>query len=158
MQVPISTPQLTHERGNPVAAIQPGVVLSIESQLKLRSLYEYIDNCRIALNDIRGDLSLDSFAPEGAFSSPFGIQRASERLGKFCIEADNWGFDSLYETALRLQIFLMNNAGRLWNREFRDMIQRGLTLLSAMLEECERYYSFRLATSDLFDSLDQATR
>ena len=158
MQVPISILGLTHELRNPAAAIQPGVVLSFESQLKLRSLHQYIDDCRIALSEIRADLSLDGFTAEGAVNRPFGFQRASERLGKLCMETDNWGFDALYEVALRLQMLLMNGSGRIRSGEFCEILHRGLTLLSALLDECERDFCFRLAASDLFDSLDEAAR
>jgi predicted HicB family RNase H-like nuclease len=58
--------------------------ISIESQLKLRSLYEYLDFCRQTLDEIRQDISLPH------------IQRVSEKLERFCVEADSWGFDSLY--------------------------------------------------------------
>lgn len=131
--------------------VQPGQVLSIESQLKLRELYEFIDTSRTALNDIRRDLSF--------FLSTSGdscnLQKISARLGHFCTEADNWGFDALYQVGLCLQMALLNCSGRLHEDILWNTLNRALAMLSTLLEQCESDFRRRLAIADTLDSLDQ---
>jgi hypothetical protein len=119
--------------------------ISIESQLKLRSLYEYVDCCRQTLDEIQKDASL------------MNMQRASERLERFCFEADSWGFDALYEIALGLQVLLMNANGPVYSNGFWEALQKGLAMLSALLEECERDFRLRLATADTLDAITEAS-
>ncbi len=157
MQMPISpepTPEALNERGNSDAAVQPGVVLSFESQLKLRSLYGYVDSCRLALDEIHRDLSLDRSGPDVLMN----LQGASERLERFCIEADSWGFNALYEIALGLQMLVLNLGIRVQSSGFRELLQRGLSMLAALLDQCERDFCWRLAIADMLESIDQAGR
>jgi hypothetical protein len=146
MQVPIG-PDLTSEEmsayGN---RIQPGLALSLNSQLKLREFYEYLDSCRITLNLINEDLVLGRLEP------------ISEKLEHFCFEADTWGFNALYEVSLGLQMLLTNSSVRLQNEGFRETLHRGLGMLLSLLEQCERDFHWRLAIADMLDSFDQAAR
>ncbi len=154
MEIPISltlTPEAQDARENLLASIQSGVILSIESQLKMRALYEYVDSSRATLDEIRRDLSLELYEP--AF--PVDLQRASERLGKFCIDADSWGFDSLYKVALGVQMLLLNSGGRIPHVGFREALRRSLAILPLLLEQCERDFCWRLAIADLLESFDQ---
>ena len=141
-----------------IAAIQPGVVLSFESQLKLRAIFDYVDACRLTLNGIRVDLSLDEFSPEGLLqrNNSMNLQRASEKLESFCVDADSWGFSALYEVALRLQMLLQNSGSRIKSDDFRKLLQRALSLLSSLLEQCERDFCCRLAIADMLDCFEQA--
>jgi hypothetical protein len=78
-----STPNGRHELESHVSTPPPGPILSIESQLQLRALYDYIDACRMMLSNIRMDLSLlESHPGSSAYA-----KRASEHLGSFCIES-----------------------------------------------------------------------
>ncbi len=151
MQIPISF-ALTPEAQD-VGEIQSGLLLSIESQLKLRTLYEYLDSCRTALEDLRRDLSLEVCDQDG---SP-DLQKASERLEKFYVDADSWGFNSLYEVALGLQLLLLNSADRIGHDSFREVLRRGLAMLPPLLQQCERDFCWRLAIADLLDSFDHAS-
>ena len=131
--------------------VQPGQILSIESQLKLRELYAFIDTSRTALNDIRRDLSLFSSTSEDSCN----LQKISAQLGHFCTEADNWGFDALYQVGLRLQMALLNCSSRLQEDILWNTLNRALAMLSALLEQCENDIRWRLAIADMLDSLDQ---
>jgi hypothetical protein len=134
--------------------VQPGQVLSIESQLKLRELFEFIDTSRAALNDIRRDLS---FFPSPSKDS-CNLQKISVQLGHFCTEADNWGFDALYQVGLRLQMALLNCSGRLHEDILWNTLNRALAMLLTLLDQCESDFRWRLAIADMLDSLDQLSR
>jgi hypothetical protein len=134
--------------------VQPGQILSIESQLKLRELFVFIDASRAALNDIRRDLS---FIPATSGDS-CNLQKISAHLGHFSTEADNWGFDALYQVGSRLQVALLNCSDRLQEDILWNTLNRALAMLSALLEECENDFRWRLAIADMLDSLDQLSR
>jgi hypothetical protein len=127
----------------------PGQVLSIESQLKLRELYEYVENCLGVLGEIRKDLSLFESNPEDGTI----LHKASERLEHFCIESDSWGFNALYQIGLSLQMLLLNAGSRIQDGVFWNALNSGLAMLSALLEQCENDFRWRLATADMLDSL-----
>jgi hypothetical protein len=129
-----------------------GMALSVESQIKVLAVHEYADNSRNILNEIHENLSFIECNPDG----PINLQKASEKLGKFCIEADSWGFSSLYEVAQGLQLFLLDSGGRIMNKSFQETIDRGLAMLSALLECCEPDFRRRLAIADILKSLNPA--
>jgi hypothetical protein len=129
--------------------VQPGQILSIESQLKLRELYEFIEASRTTLDDIRRDLA---FFPAASGDS-FNLPKISARLGHFCTEADRWGFDALYQVGLRLQMTLLNCRGRLQEDILWNTLNRALAMLSTLVEQCESDFRWRLAIADLLDSL-----
>ncbi len=151
MQMPISF-ALTPEAQD-LGDVQSGFLLSIESQLKLRNLYEYLDSCRAAVDEIRRDLCLSVLEQECVVD----FQRASARLEKFYVDADSWGFDSLYEVALGLQMLLLNSAGRTQHDSVRDALRRGLAMVPPLLQQCERDFCWRLAVTDLLDSFGDAS-
>jgi hypothetical protein len=138
----------TIHRGVPV---QPGQILSIDSQLQIRELYEFIDASRAALNDIRRDLSV---LPSTSGHS-CDLQKISAQLGHFCTEADSWGFDALYQVGLRLQMALLNCSSRLREDILWSTLDRPLAMLSTLLEQCESDFRWRLAIADMLDSLYQ---
>ena len=134
--------------------VQPGQVLSNDSQLKLRELFEFIDTSRMALSDIRKDLS---FLPSTSGDS-CSLQNIPARLGHFCTEADNWGFEALYQVGLRLQMALLNCSGRFHEDVLWNMLNRALAMLSTLLGQCESDFRQRLAIADMIDSLDHLSR
>jgi hypothetical protein len=123
---------------------------SVESQLKLMAIREYADNSRNILGEIREYLSFVESNPESLTS----LQKASERLGKLSIEADSWRFDYLYEIAQGLQLFLLNAGSRIKGKSNRETINRGLAMLSALLDRCEDDFRWRLAVADTVDSFN----
>jgi len=120
-------------------------ILSIESQLKLRSLYQFVDFCRGILDEVRQDTDL------------MQMQVAAEKLERLCVEADSWGFNALYEIASSLQLMLMNAGERAPNAGFPDALHRGLRMLSALLDQCESDFRWRLATADTLDCIKEAS-
>ncbi len=149
-----STPNGRHELQGGVSTPPPGPVLSIESQLQLRALYEFVDACRITLSNIRMDLSLLESQP-GSYTY---IKRATEHLGNLCIEADSWGFDSLYEIALSLQMLLLESERHEQAEDFWEALKRGLATLSGLVEKCENDFRWRLAVADTLDCIKSADR
>lgn len=149
-----STPDGGHELESQVSPPIPGPILSIESQLQLRGLYEFVDVCRTTLSNIRMDLSLLESHPGSATY----IKRASEHLGNLCIEADSWGFDSLYEVALNLQMLLLESGREEQNDDFRKALKWGLMTLSGLVEKCESDFRWRLAVADTLDCIKSADR
>jgi hypothetical protein len=155
MQIPMvldRVPDIAHENGSRFGDTQTGWLLSLESQLRLRSLYEYTDNSRMRLSEIRTLLS-----PGGSRADiPLNLKRASEKLGVFCLEADSWGFDALFSVAQGLQLLLLKSSGRTRTDAFWEALHRGLTVISALLTQCERDFCWRLATADTLDCLSHA--
>ena len=157
MSMPLSsdsTPNGGYEPDSRIPTPPPGPILSIESQLQLRALYEYMDACRMTLSTIRMDLSLLESHP----GSSSYIKRASEHLGNLCIEADSWGFDSLYEVALSLQMLLLDSGGQEQNDDFREALKRGMMTLAGLVEKCESDFRWRLAIADTLDCIKSADR
>jgi hypothetical protein len=158
MQVPISSnhgPDKRYEESRGISyQARTGLVLTMESQLQLRSLYEYLDSSRAILDQIQGDVSFFESHP----SAPECLQRAAGRLKGFCMDANSWGFDALYEIASRLQMLLMRCGSQLRWDNHRNVLYRGLAMLSSLLGQCESEFRRRLAVADMLETLDQAIR
>ncbi len=155
MQLPIGPEPTSDKRqgeGIDAAPAPTQSSLSLESQMKLRALYEYLETSRASLKEIYSELSLFE-ATSGC--SPYA-KRICERLENFCIEADSWGFNALYEIGLGLQVLLLNSNGRVQNSNFWDAINRGLAMLSALLDECESDFRRRLAVADMLECISRA--
>jgi hypothetical protein len=155
MQVPIGT-DLTRDmrsEGDKVcrSTISSGFALSMESQLKLREFYGYQENSRTVLDAIRSELSsLESDPGSQAY-----LKRVSDRLEEFCLEADSWGFNSLYEIASGLQMLLIDSSSRLHEDPYWRALYKGLALLSSLLDQCESDYRWTLAVAEMLDSFNQ---
>ena len=133
---------------------QSGRVLSIEAQIRLHELFEYVETSRGILREISGDLVL----AESDSANCSVLRTASERLERFCLEADSWGFGSLYEVGMGVQVLLIDFGGRIRNPRVRDTLHRGLAMLSALLDQCESDYRWRLAVAETLDCIDEASR
>jgi hypothetical protein len=151
MQVPIG-PDLRREAHKGIENLAHGLAFSIESQLKLRGFYDYLDSCHGMIGEIHKDLS---YADLNSASSP-NLQKASEELGKFCLSADEWGFNSLYEVGQGLQRFLLNACVPAQNKRSHELIDRGLALLSALVEQCESEFRWRLVIADTIEAFNRA--
>jgi hypothetical protein len=150
MQIPVIHDGLagTRELVDP-----PRVALSIKSQLKLRALYEFVDFCRSTLDEVERDLVHAEFGPAGLIR----LRKVSERLGRFGLEADSWGFNSMYEITQGLQMLLLNTGGRVQSPEGWEALQRGLRMLGDLLEHCEPDFRLRLAVADVLDCISAAS-
>jgi hypothetical protein len=149
--IPDSGPDARNEAESGVGNPLHMPALSIESQLTLRELYEYMENSRTILKEIREDLSSLKSDPDGSLNR----QKASERLARFCTEADSWGFDELYEVGMGLQMLLLNSGGRIESSGM-EALDRGQAMLLALLERCENDFRRRLALADALDCFDRA--
>lgn len=139
------------DKGDRTIVPPPELTLSIESQIRLKALYDYVDACRTALDDIKTDFSLLEPNP----GCPASL-RVSERLQKFCMEADSWDFDSLCEISRALQMLVIESrGGRVWGDDFWKALNDGLVTLSALLEKCESEFRWRLATADTLDRINR---
>ena len=119
---------------------------SFVSQFHLRALYAYLDSCRATLDEIRADLSFN-FAADAGARQP--LQRAVERLGGFCMDADSWGFDELYKAAIKLQVQLMDFGSQARGDDYWDSLRRGLSLMAVLLDQCDNEYRRRLMISEM---------
>jgi len=151
MQTPIS-PELIrggrYEDGRVIFA--PSVApLSVESQLKLRALYEYMETSRTALNDVRKNLSLLKMYPECSEYS----KKACEQLGRLCAEADSWGFDPFYQISMNMQMLLLDSSQGYQQEAFWNALNRGWSMLWDLLEQCDSDFRWRLAVADTLDCL-----
>jgi hypothetical protein len=149
-----STSNSLLENARRAPVFPPGMLRSIESQIKLRELYDYVETSRATLKELRMDLSLLESHP----GCSTHIKSASDRLGGFCVDADSWGFNALYEIALSLQMLLLDCGWREQKNDFWEALNRGLTMLSALLEQCESDYRWRLAIADTLDCIKEAGR
>jgi hypothetical protein len=150
MQIPVIHDRLaaTREFENP-----PRIASSIESQIRLRALYEFVDFCHRALDEIERDLVHIEFGPAGLNL----LGQVSVRLGRVGIEADSWGFNSMYEIAHSLQLLLVKNSGSVQRGECWEALQRGLEVLTALVEHCEPDFRLRLAVADVLDCISAAS-
>jgi hypothetical protein len=157
MQVPIGSELLLTKRpeGELVrpGSVVSGVSLSLGSQLKLREFYEYLENGRTALSKIRAGLSLLESDP---MNSAY-VKKVSDHLEAFCLDADCWGFNSLYEISQGLQMFLIKSGNRLQEGHYWGTLDKGLAMLAALLEQCEGDFRWALAIAEMLDCFDQVT-
>lgn len=155
MQIPIALNALAglaSEGGSRSGVVQPDWLQSLESQIMLRSLYEYMDNSRAVLRDLEHSL----LAFQSEVDANANIGRAAEKLEFFCFEADSWGFNELFSIAQGLRRLLLNSKGRVHAAGFREAIKRGIAMLSALLNQCESDFCWRLAAADTLDCFNQA--
>ena len=129
-------------------------VPSVESQLRLRELYVYLETCRTNLKEIRRELSLFESGPDNTKN----LEKAAQRLGAFCIEADSWGFSALYEIGLSLQLLLLNSGGNTQRTKLREALNRGLETMSVLIEQCGSDFRRRLTVADTLDCINEAYR
>ncbi len=154
MQIPFGVEQLVDESPTDSGRImfaQQFQVLSIEAQLKLRELHQYVEFCRSSLNEVSRDLT----PFESGTGDLANLQNASVGLKGIYLGADSWGFSDLYRIGMELQVLLLNSGGRIRERAFWNTLNRGLAMLSALLEQCESDYRWKLAVADTLDSIDQ---
>lgn len=110
-----------------------GSILSFYTQKQLRVLREHADYCRTVLAEIREDLNrceMDS-------GDSTLLYNTAKKLGRFCLDADSWGFDSLYDTGLALQTILLKSGERVRDESFWRSVNNGLTMLSILVEKHE---------------------
>ena len=125
--------------------------VDVEFRLKLKSLYEFLDSCHMIVDQIQNDFSEYYANPANAVY----LKHAAERLGKLCIEADSWGFDAVYEVAHGVQMLLLNSSERSPDEDFREALTRGLNLLSALLQQCESDFQWRMAIADTLEYINR---
>ena len=110
-----------------------GSIMSFYTQKQLRVLREYADYCRTALDEIREDLNrCEMDSGDSAL-----LYETAKKLGRFCMDADSWGFDSLYDTGLDLQTILLKSGDQVLDESFWRSINDGLTMLSVLVEKYE---------------------
>jgi hypothetical protein len=156
MQMPISSDPIREARHNADAGVairRSGLVLSLESQLRLRALYDYVEASRAALADIETDFSLLETDPSYSLS----LKRAAERLRNFCMEADSRGFNFLYDISMGLQLLLVDSEGKKQGNAFLEALHRGIATLSALLDHCEGDFRCRLLIADTLDCINRAS-
>lgn len=129
---------LMSERGSCIDT----AALSLESQMRLRELYSYVDNCRAMLDEISTELAWGR------------MDRVPEKLERFCFEADGWGFDALYKVAAGLHSLVVDHGAR--KEGIQEALDRGLEMLSALIEQCGCDFQWRLAVADVLECFDRA--
>lgn len=139
-----TTTESASEFGRRAVYAQSGLSLSIGSQIEMREFYLYLESCRSTLREIGADVA----------AGP--LPRIAERLEIFGFEADTWGFNPLHKVALGLQVYIQNCGQSARDESVQTNLFRGLTLLSALLDQCELEFAWRLAVADMVESLDAA--
>jgi len=152
-------PGNTHERKFPPLQtdnlfnpVRSGSALPFQFQLQLKSLREYADSCRSALNSIQRDFESFKLDPDNLSI----LSGMAKQLGCFCLEADSWGFQSLYDVAFTLQTALIDSGSRDWNNGMREAFDRGLDTLSALVERCETDVRWDYALNETLERLRHA--
>jgi hypothetical protein len=110
-----------------------GSILSFYTQKQLRVLREYADNCRTVLDEIREDLN----RYEMDFGNSDLLYEAAKKLGRFCMDADSWGFDALYGIGLALQTMLLKSGEQVRDESWWRSVNNGLAMLSILVEKYE---------------------
>ena len=121
-----------------------GFALSFESQLRLNSLREFADHCRLVLGEIYKDFDDFKMDPQ----NPDILSNTANRLGDICMESDFRGFNLLYDVAFALQRILLESGYRIGSPRLWNAFSKGLVILSALVEECEVDYRRELAVDD----------
>lgn len=162
MQTPVSheaMPGKIHESkfsqiytDNLFKPIRPGSALPFQFQKQLKSLREYVNECRSALNGIQKDFEHFKLDPD----NPSILSGMAKQLGRFSLEADSWGFQSLNELTLALQKVLLDSVGRDWNNGLSEAFEKGLDFLSALVERCETDFCWDYALNETLECLSRA--
>lgn len=139
---------------NPLKPIRPGSALPFQLQLQLKSLREYVNDCRSTLNDIHNDFEHFKMDPD----NPFLLSGISKQLGRFCLEADSWEFHSLYNVAFALQMMILQYGGRNWSHRLCEAFDVGLDTLLDLIERCETDLRWEVALNETFECLSHAGR
>jgi hypothetical protein len=139
-------------RGYPFELASSGSALPFEFQLQLKPLRKYVNECRSVLNDVQINFEHLKMEPD----NPSILSGIAKLLGCFCLEADSWGFNSLYDIAQALQKFILENSGRDWNDPSWEAFEKGLGTLSILVERCETDFRCRLVIDETLDCLSQA--
>jgi hypothetical protein len=123
---------------------------SLDSQLKLKALYSYIDACDGIIQEMRTDIGL----LKGHADDHEILKRVTEKLGKICLDADGWGFEELYRVAFDMQhqLIILDSGKQEWSNRATAILDQKLTMMSKMLRECENDYHKRLAISGLLNT------
>lgn len=121
---------------------------SAASQIRMRALYEYVDASIESLQEIRARLDPSQAGPKPKEAVAWAIAR----LGRICLDADNWGHDEFYRLAAGLQRALMESGGAVWTGSFAFLVEKALRMLSALVSEWDQDFRRTLAISDLLDS------
>ena len=129
-----------------------GSALPFEFQLQLKPLRKYVNECRSALDDIQINFEHFKMKPD----NPSVLSRIAKQLGLFYMEADSWGFNSLYDVAQALQKFILENSGRDWNNRSWEAFRKGLDVLSILVQRCETDFRRRFVIDETLDCLKQA--
>ena len=128
--------------------------LSAASQARLDSLRNCLKSCFEELTEIRKELATVEFSEDHSIV----FQKISEHLRSFCLEADSWGFESLYSLAFSLQTLLMNYSDRTDRDAFWEALNRGLSLIAVLLNQSQQDYRNRLETAELVDRIQDIRR
>jgi hypothetical protein len=110
-----------------------GSILSFYTQKQLRVLREYTDHCRTVLDEIREDLNGCEMEPGNSAI----LYETAKKLGRFCMDADSWGFDSLYNIGLALQTMLLKAGEHVRDESWGRSVNNGLAMLSILVEKYE---------------------
>jgi hypothetical protein len=110
-----------------------GSIMSFYTQKQLRVLREYADYCRTALDEIREDLNRSEMdSGDSAL-----LYETAKKLGRFCMDADSWGFDTLYDTGLDLQTILLKSGEQVRDESWWRSVNDSLAMLSVLVEKYE---------------------
>ncbi len=91
-------------------------------------------------------------------SNPVILSKAAKRLGRFCQDADSWGFHSLDDVALGLQKLLLESFDRAVSIRLWMVLERGLNLLLDLVDSLEDDFRKGLAVKDVLESMNDAGR
>jgi hypothetical protein len=115
---------------------------------RLQLLHKYLENCQVTLNAIRTDFNVSQSNPE----NPTSLQQAAQRLAELCTDTDGWGFDMIYRVAFNLQVLLIDSLTRIHDDPFWKTLDKGLELLTILINQCEVDFHQRLVANDVLDS------
>jgi hypothetical protein len=124
--------------------------MSVASQIRLRALYEYLDQCAKTVQEIRQILG--PLQP-GARSRE-RVSQANALLGRISLDADSWGHNDLYMVAAGLERFLMEARDEPWNARFCDLVARGLAVMSALVSNWDQEFRHSLSVGELLDAFN----
>jgi hypothetical protein len=118
----------------------------LERQLAKRALYQYLDEGDAILSNYRTELAQLSHNP----ADTGRLKQIADKLGRFCLDSDSWGFEDIYQVGQQLQHMALEmlHGLRTWDAKTTRLTAGGLDLLQNLLHECERDYDRQIAVAN----------
>ncbi len=119
----------------------------------LDSLRHFVHASEDTLSEVRSTVAL----LKGNFAGNEAVRQIAVKLGRFCMDADGWGFDNVLRIASAMQLLALDLyfGMRTGSEPVAQAVERGLNLLSSLVCDCENNCRHALEIPDVLNALSQ---